>query len=260
MEDLRFQTRTAAAAGEARRQDHQGQGQGLRPPQIAAYYEKNKSQFARPETPRPAHRPDEGQGHGREGQAGDRDRRQLEPRSPRSTRPTTPSKSQGGKLGGHQGPAGAGVRRRGLRGRQGQADRPDQDAVRLLRRRRSTRSRRPRSSRWKEATPTIKQVLASQDQQKALDDFGEDYRKKWTEKTDCRNGYVIQGCKNAPEADDDRPRRPAGATPQPAPPHGRLDRRRRDGPRPRTGGRLPGLRSGVSRRRHRRRARAPRRR
>ncbi len=51
----------------------------------------------------------------------------------------------------------------------------------------------------KEATPTIKQLLASQNQQKALDTFVKDFRKKWKDKTDCRSGYVTQDCKNAPK-------------------------------------------------------------
>jgi foldase protein PrsA len=51
-----------------------------------------------------------------------------------------------------------------------------------------------------EATPTIKQVLKQEKQQKAISDFSEDYRKKWTEKTNCRKGYTIQGCKNGPKA------------------------------------------------------------
>ena len=50
-----------------------------------------------------------------------------------------------------------------------------------------------------EAKTTIKQVLASQNQQKALDDFVKDFRKKWKEKTECRDDYVTQDCKNAPK-------------------------------------------------------------
>jgi foldase protein PrsA len=50
-----------------------------------------------------------------------------------------------------------------------------------------------------EATDTIKQVLASQGQQKALDAFVKDFRKRWKEKTDCREGYRTQDCKNAPK-------------------------------------------------------------
>jgi len=50
-----------------------------------------------------------------------------------------------------------------------------------------------------EAKQTIKQVLASQNQQKALDAFVKDFQKKWKEKTECREGYVTQSCKNAPK-------------------------------------------------------------
>ena len=50
-----------------------------------------------------------------------------------------------------------------------------------------------------EATPTIKQVLEQEGQQKAIADFSEEYRKEWTEKTECRKGFAIQGCKNGPK-------------------------------------------------------------
>src|SRR3954447_18002444 len=51
----------------------------------------------------------------------------------------------------------------------------------------------------KDATATIKQLLASQNQQKALDAFVKDFRDKWKGKTDCRKSYVTQDCKNAPK-------------------------------------------------------------
>ena len=50
-----------------------------------------------------------------------------------------------------------------------------------------------------QAKATIKQTLASQNQQKALDKFVKSFRKRWKEKTDCRAGYVTQDCKNAPK-------------------------------------------------------------
>jgi foldase protein PrsA len=50
-----------------------------------------------------------------------------------------------------------------------------------------------------QAKTTIKQVLASQNQQKALDAFVKDFRKKWKEKTECRDEFATQDCKNAPE-------------------------------------------------------------
>lgn len=61
----------------------------------------------------------------------------------------------------------------------------------------------------KEATPTIKSLLASQNQQKALDEFVKDYRKKWKERTNCRDGFVIQDCKNAKEPDTNTATTPA---------------------------------------------------
>jgi foldase protein PrsA len=50
-----------------------------------------------------------------------------------------------------------------------------------------------------QAKATIKQVLASQNQQKALDTFVKDFRKRWKEKTECREGYVVSDCKGEPE-------------------------------------------------------------
>jgi foldase protein PrsA len=73
-----------------------------------------------------------------------------------------------------------------------------------------------------QAKTTIKQVLASQNQQKALDEFVKDFRKKWKEKTECREDYVTQDCKNAPEptpTPTPAPGQPApGQEPAPVPP------------------------------------------
>ena len=55
----------------------------------------------------------------------------------------------------------------------------------------------------------------SQNQQKALDKFVKSFRKRWKAKTDCREGYRTQDCKNAPKATP-TPTPPAGGT-QPAP-------------------------------------------
>jgi foldase protein PrsA len=51
----------------------------------------------------------------------------------------------------------------------------------------------------KQASPTIKQLLASQNQQKALDSFVKTFRDKWKAKTDCKQDYITQDCKNAPK-------------------------------------------------------------
>jgi foldase protein PrsA len=50
-----------------------------------------------------------------------------------------------------------------------------------------------------QAKPTIKQLLTSQNQQKSFDTFVKDFRKKWKERTDCREGFATQDCKNAPK-------------------------------------------------------------
>jgi foldase protein PrsA len=65
-----------------------------------------------------------------------------------------------------------------------------------------------------QAKETIKQLLVAEGQQKALDDFVEDFRKKWKDKTNCRDGFVIQDCKDAPEeATDTTGAQPEGAAP-----------------------------------------------
>jgi foldase protein PrsA len=47
---------------------------------------------------------------------------------------------------------------------------------------------------------SIKQILASDNQRKALDTFGKDYRKKWKDETKCRKDFVTQDCQNAPKS------------------------------------------------------------
>jgi foldase protein PrsA len=50
----------------------------------------------------------------------------------------------------------------------------------------------------KQATPAIRQQLDAQNKQKADDKFNQDLRKKWKARTNCRDGYVMAQCKNAP--------------------------------------------------------------
>jgi len=51
-----------------------------------------------------------------------------------------------------------------------------------------------------QATPTIKQLLAAQNQQKAVDRFAKDFEKRWRDKTECREGFnKIPYCKNGPK-------------------------------------------------------------
>jgi foldase protein PrsA len=46
---------------------------------------------------------------------------------------------------------------------------------------------------------SIKQILTSENQRKALDTFGKDYRKRWKDATQCRKGFTTADCKNGPK-------------------------------------------------------------
>jgi foldase protein PrsA len=50
-----------------------------------------------------------------------------------------------------------------------------------------------------ESKANIKQQLSSQQQQSTLKKFGDDYRKRYKATTDCRKGYEVDDCKNAPK-------------------------------------------------------------
>jgi foldase protein PrsA len=51
----------------------------------------------------------------------------------------------------------------------------------------------------KQATPAIKQELAAEGKKAADDKFNKDLRTKWKARTNCRSGYVMDQCKNAPK-------------------------------------------------------------
>ena len=72
----------------------------------------------------------------------------------------------------------------------------------------------PSQQTLQQARPTIKQLLASQGQQKALNSFVKDFQKKWKGQTNCRKGFVIQLCKNAPKPKTNTSTTPPGAVPQ----------------------------------------------
>ena len=52
---------------------------------------------------------------------------------------------------------------------------------------------------------SIKQILTSDNQRKALDKFGKDYRKRWKEETSCRKGFTTADCKNGPKTQQTTP-------------------------------------------------------
>jgi parvulin-like peptidyl-prolyl isomerase len=64
---------------------------------------------------------------------------------------------------------------------------------------------------------TIRNLLRSERQQKALDEFVKDFREDYREKTECADDYRIEECSNAPKGGDDGPvsgGNPSGPTPQ----------------------------------------------
>jgi foldase protein PrsA len=72
---------------------------------------------------------------------------------------------------------------------------------------------------------TIKNLLQSQQQQKALNDFVKDFQKRYKDMTNCAKGYIVPQCKNAPKAKTDTapvsggsPQ--TGGAPQQVPPQG----------------------------------------
>jgi parvulin-like peptidyl-prolyl isomerase len=69
-----------------------------------------------------------------------------------------------------------------------------------------------------QASETIKNLLKSQSQQKALSDFVKDFQTRYRDKTDCAKGFVTTMCKNGPKPSTGQGGNPAPGQPQGAPP------------------------------------------
>lgn len=67
-----------------------------------------------------------------------------------------------------------------------------------------------------QASATIRQLLQSQGQQKALDSFVKDFQKRFKADTACRQGFVTQDCHNAPPPKTNTTPAAGGATTQPS--------------------------------------------
>src|SRR3954452_10194649 len=74
---------------------------------------------------------------------------------------------------------------------------------------------------------TIKNLLQSQGQQKALNDFVKDFQKRYKDMTKCAKDYIVDQCSNAPKKSTSTtpvsggsPQTPQGAPPQQVPPQG----------------------------------------
>jgi parvulin-like peptidyl-prolyl isomerase len=66
-----------------------------------------------------------------------------------------------------------------------------------------------------ESKANIKQQLVTQQQNNALKKFGDDYRKRYKAETDCRKGYQVDDCKNAPKKKASTTTTGGGEQPQP---------------------------------------------
>ena len=55
-----------------------------------------------------------------------------------------------------------------------------------------------------ESKDTIKNVLRSKRQQKAIDDFVKQFREDYKDKTECADDYRVVECKNAPKDESDK--------------------------------------------------------
>src|SRR4051794_7273079 len=62
---------------------------------------------------------------------------------------------------------------------------------------------------------SIQQILQSDNQRKALDKFGKDYRKRWKAETSCRKGFTTADCKNGPKTQPTTATGPAAQQQQP---------------------------------------------
>lgn len=65
----------------------------------------------------------------------------------------------------------------------------------------------------KQAEASIKAQLTATKQQSALSKFVKEFKKKWTAKTDCRAGYVVQDCKSYKAPKTSSVSAPAATTP-----------------------------------------------
>ncbi|HEU4974999.1 MAG TPA: peptidyl-prolyl cis-trans isomerase [Baekduia sp.] len=64
----------------------------------------------------------------------------------------------------------------------------------------------------KDAKDQIKQLVISQRQQDKLNGFVKDFQSKWKDRTECRKGYVVAVCKNAPKSSTTAGSQPTATT------------------------------------------------
>ena len=166
--------------------------------QVQQYYEKNKSRFAQPERrdlrivlTKTKAKADAAKAALAGGQSWSAVAKQYSI--------DQQSKNSGGKLPGRlAGLAGEGVRHGDLQGEKGQTVGPvkTQFGYYVFE---VTKITPKDQQSLRESSASIKQILAQENQRKALESFGKDYRERWKNATKCRDAYVTQDCDNAPK-------------------------------------------------------------
>ena len=203
-EDLLFRVELDVLSNKVREEIIEGTDE-ISDEDIENYYEENKERFAQPERRDLERRPDQERGTRERGQA----RRSSQARASSHRREGLLDR-RGLQGAGREaarrrpGPAGEGVRRRDLRGRARRADRPDQDPVRLVRLRGHQGHGRVAAVARGRARRRSSSLLRSEREQKALDDFIEDFQEKYKDETQCADDYVVDDCDNASDEHRDR--------------------------------------------------------
>ena len=176
--DILFRVKLDAAPGEAHAEGHRGRQEGLRRGR-RGLLQQEQAALRPARAARPARGPDQDQGQGRRRPSQALESGQTWKTVAKQYSIDEASKAQGGKLAARrQGPAGQGARRRGLRAPRRASSGPGQDPVRLVRLRGRRRSRPASQQSLDQARDTIKNLLRSQRQQKALDEFVKDFRER----------------------------------------------------------------------------------
>jgi foldase protein PrsA len=209
-EDLLFRVKLDVLSNELRKKIVKDKGK-ITEASVAAYYEKNKSRFAQPERRdlRVVLTKKEGQAQeAKQALEGGQSFKQVAKRYSVDEA----SKAQGGKLPGvAKGQQEKAFDKAIFAARKGELTGPvkTQFGYYVFEVTKVTKASQQTLGQSRE---TIKGILRSQQEQKALDAFIKTFRKDYKEKTNCAKGYVIPDCKNAPP--QKRQQQPPGQPPQ----------------------------------------------